>query len=156
MLSLEEIYADIEADRGSREGEIRLIQRLSKETGTDAEKSMLRRSLVILTYAHLEGFTKFILIAYVSSINSMKLHCSNAAVPIAAASLSRVFSALRNSKSKHEFFKRKFPDDAKLHLVAREHVFVREYDKVSSKYVEIPDELIDTESNLSPESFCFS
>jgi hypothetical protein len=107
--------------------------------------------LVILTYAHLEGFTKFVLFAYTSSINSMKLRCSNAAVPIAAASLSRVFAALRNPDSKHEFFKRKMPDDAKLHLVAREHAFVGEFDQVYAQDVEISDALIDTKSNLSPD-----
>lgn len=151
MLSVDEIYADIEADRLSRESEIRLVERLTIETKGEAERSMLRRSLVMLTYAHLEGFTKFVLLAYASSINSMKLDCSAAATPIAAASLSKVFAALRNSESKHDFFRRRMPDDVKLHLVAREHAFLAEFDAVLSRQVQIPDTLIDTKSNLSPD-----
>ena len=59
---------------------------------------MLRRSLVLLTYAHLEGFTKFVLYAYVSSVNSMKIQCADAAIPIAAASIEPSFRCFEESQ----------------------------------------------------------
>lgn len=151
MLSLDDIHADMEADRRSRESEIRLIERLCTESDEDNERSMLRRSLVILTYAHLEGFTKFVLYAYVSFINARKINCADAAIPIAAASLSKVFAALRNPDSKHKVFKKKMPEDTKLHLAAREQAFIENYETLCKCEVKIPDDLIDTKSNLSPD-----
>jgi RiboL-PSP-HEPN len=151
MPSIDEVHADVESDRSSREGEIRLIERLSIESRSEAEKQMLRRSLIILTYAHLEGFTKFVLYAYATTINAMNLDCATAAIPIAAASLNRVFAALRDPQSKHDFFRSTLPDDAKLHLAAREQSFISEFERAFSIKVSIPDSIIDTKSNLSPD-----
>jgi hypothetical protein len=151
MPSLDDWHADVEADRRSRESEIRLLERLAKGTRVPVEAGMLRRSLVMVTYAHLEGFSKFVLFAYASFINSSNIACNSAAVPIAAASLGRVFAALRNPESKHDFFRRRMPEDAKLHLVAREHTFVEKYDEVFARKVNIPDSFVDTKSNLSAD-----
>lgn len=151
MPSLDDWHADIEADRRSREGEIRLLERLAEAAPSAIEQGMLRRSLVMLTYAHLEGFAKFALYSYASFINASEIACRDAAVPIAAASLSKVFAALRNPESKHDFFRRAMPDDGKLHLIAREHVFVENYNEAVGVKVSIPDSLVDTKSNFSAD-----
>src|SRR5438067_10161708 len=44
------------------------IENVIARSQSDEEQAMLRRSLVLLTYAHLEGFCKFALMAYASAI----------------------------------------------------------------------------------------
>jgi hypothetical protein len=151
MHSPESVYGDLEADRQSREGEIRLIERLFAMSVSDDEKKMIKRSLILVAYAHLEGFCKFSLFSYAAALNSLGITCSDAAIPVAAASLSRVFAALRDPQSKHPAFRRTMPDDAQLHLAAREQIFLESFHAVSSGKLDIPDRVVDTKSNLSPD-----
>jgi MAE_28990/MAE_18760-like HEPN len=149
MPSPESVYEDLEGDHRSREGEVRLIERLLQQTTVEDEQTMLKRTLILLLYAHLEGFCKFALLSYTASLNALGLKCSEAAYPIVAATLSQVFAALRDPNSKHDAFRRSLPDDARLHLSAREQRFIESYDKISGQNVEIPDRVVDTQSNLS-------
>jgi len=147
MPSVEQAYGDLEQDRAIRETEIRLIERYFAETEDENERKSLGRTLVLLTYAHLEGFTKFALITYAEVINGMKLACHDAALPLVAASLNRVFAALRDVNSKHEMFK-DAPSDHAVHLQARQLRFIEGYDSVMAQVVNIPDSAIDTGQNL--------
>lgn len=150
MRSTDDVFRDIETDRAGREGEVRLIERYLREAEAEQEQKTLRRSLVLLAYAHLEGFCKFALTAYASAINSMKLKCDQASVPLVAASLGEVFSALRNEQKKHELFRNALKEDVNVHRIAREQTFVGSYeDYISNSTVEIHDRMIDTKSNLS-------
>jgi hypothetical protein len=151
MRSPEDIYDELEADHHSRESEIRLVTRLLATNSSEDESTMLRRSLILLTYAHVEGYAKFAMLAYVSALNGMGIRCAEATFPVAAASLARVFAALRNPNSKHEVFKNRLPDDAHLHLAAREQVFIEKYETIVGRRVKIPDEVVDTASNLSAD-----
>lgn len=148
MPSPEEIFEELEEDRGSREAEVRLIERLMSLSTDETEKGMFKRSMILLTYAHLEGYCKFSLAAYVRAINASGIRCREASPAIAAATLSKVFAALRDPQSKHDVFRRTLPDDSFLHLVAREQIFIEEIDNVVSRTVEIPDRVIDTKSNV--------
>jgi hypothetical protein len=151
MPSPDEILADIEADRTSREAEIRLIENLISTAGNDDDRGRLRRMLVLVVYSHLEGFCKFALLSYSTAINSLGIECRDAAAPIAAAGLTQVFRALRDSQSKHPVFRKPFPHDADLHLSHREQEFIAEYEAISSIRVNIPDTAIDTRSNLDTD-----
>ncbi len=148
MRSPDDVLQDLERDRQQREAEIRLIENVAARSESDAERSMLRRSLVLLAYAHLEGFCKFALFAYAAAVNEARLPCKEAAVPLVAATLTKVFAALRDANSKHPVFGRSLPDDQKLHLSAREQRFIEDFDKITATVVEIPDHVVDTESNL--------
>lgn len=151
MLSPDEILADIEADRTSREAEIRLIENLISAASNDEDRDRLRRMLVLVVYSHLEGFCKFALVSYSTAINSLGIECKDAAAPIAAAGLTQVFKALRDSQSKHPVFRKAFPNDADLHLAHREQEFISGYEVVSTIRVNIPDAVIDTKSNLDTD-----
>lgn len=149
MRSPEEVFEAIEADRDQREFEIRLIDNMAQLAKTPREQEALRRSLTLITYAHLEGFCKFSLTAYKDTINSLKVSCSDAIIPIVAASLSTVFAALRDQNSKDPLFKRQLPDDKDLHLLWRERTFVEHYEASVTRPVSIPDRVVDTKSNLN-------
>lgn len=149
MRSPEEIFQDMEADRLQREAEIRLIENIAAQTISEAERNMLFRTLVLLTYAHLEGFCKFSLHAYAGAVNSMALACSEASVPVLAASLGDIFAALRNPNSKAPEFRGDLPDDKDLHMLWRERTFVEKYEAIINRSVQIPDRIVDTKANLS-------
>ncbi len=110
---------------------------------------MLFRSLVLLTYAHLEGFCKFALLAYAGAINSLGLPCRDASAAVTAASLGGVFAALRNPNSKSPEFSRVLPDDSDLHMLWRERTFVEAIDEVFGRLIDIPDRVVDTKANLN-------
>jgi len=148
MRSPEDIFEELEQDRASRESEIRLIENFISQSKAEPEKIMLRRSLVLLTYAHLEGFCKFSMMAYAGAVNAIKLPCREAATPLVALTLSRVFAALRDINSKHPEFA-KLIDDRDLHQIARERAFIDGNERISTQNVEIPDHVVDTKSNLS-------
>ncbi|WP_170765323.1 MAE_28990/MAE_18760 family HEPN-like nuclease [Ruegeria lacuscaerulensis] len=148
MRSAAEVHAELEADRESRETEIRLIEQVHDSTDDEDDQIRYRRILVLMTYAHLEGFCRFSLLTYASAINSMRLSCASVSPAIAAAGLSNVFGALRDAQRKHDAFRKTLPDDSALHLSAREQKFIVDYEKISQLVVEIPDKVIDTKSNV--------
>ena len=148
MRSPEQVLGELEEDRASREGEIRLIENVIARSQSDEEQAMLRRSLVLLTYAHLEGFCKFALMAYASAINALRLPCKDASIPLVALTLTKVFAALRDLNSRHPDFS-KIVDDRELHMQARERFFLEHFESIVAEKVEIPDFVVDTKSNLS-------
>lgn len=149
MRSPDDVFQDLEADRLQREAELRLIENFAARTDVEAERNMLFRSLALLTYAHLEGFCKFALMAYAGAVNALALPCRDAAFPVVAASLGDVFAALRNPNSKAPEFRNGLPDDQELHMLWRERTFVEVYEVILGRTVEIPDRVIDTKANLN-------
>jgi RiboL-PSP-HEPN len=149
MRSPDEIFEDIENDRAQREREIRLIENIASRTRSAEEQNILHRSLILLTYAHFEGFCKFALLAYTAAINALGLPCREACTPLVAATLGKVFAALRDVNSKHEEFARGLPDDRDLHLLARERTFIDRFETIVAQRVEISDKLVDTKANLN-------
>jgi RiboL-PSP-HEPN len=149
MRSADDVYQDLEADRLQREAEIRLILNVASRTDLEDERNMLRRSLVLLTYSHLEGFCKFAVFAYAGAVNALSLPCREAALPLMAASLGNVFAALRNPNSKAPEFRDALPNDQELHMLWRERVFVESYEVLLARAIEIPDQVIDTKANLN-------
>jgi hypothetical protein len=150
MRSADDILAELEDDRASRESEVRLIEaQLATEASVD-QLRMWRRMAVLLLYAHMEGFAKFALTAYLSGINAATVSFSRVNAETGAAALSDVFSALANDRSKFDLFRRSLPDDTALHRYARRRTFVSEYEgRIGASIVRIPESVIDTESNLS-------
>lgn len=150
MSSPDDVFRQMEGDRSVREREIRLVGNVARKAASQPEREMLFRTSVLLTYAHLEGFCKFALTAYVSAINALNLSCNEASHAIAAASLTELFGALRHPQTKHEFFANELPEDAKLHLMAREREFMANYTAAMRMPIRLAETVVDTESNLKP------
>lgn len=147
MRSPEEVFEDIERDRALRKREIRLIENIAASTENEEEQNTLYRSLILLTYAHFEGFCKFALLAYTSAVNALEIPCRDACTPLVAATLSKVLAALRDVNRKHKEFD--LPDDPDLHLLARERTFIDKFDKIVAAKVDLSDHLVETKSNLN-------
>jgi hypothetical protein len=149
-MNLAEIRAELEADRDWREAEIRAFHNRGATIADEEELKRYRRALVLLLYAHYEGFCKFAFTVYATAVNRSGISCGEAAYAIAAASLADLFGNLRNPQKKCDIFRRELPDDAKLHQFAREQEFVERTSEVEKHPVNIPDYVVNTESNLTP------
>jgi MAE_28990/MAE_18760-like HEPN len=149
-MNWDQLYAELESDREWREEEIRTFQNRGAKLESQSDQERYRRALVLLLYAHYEGFCKFALTLYASAINRSGIVCGKAEYAIAAASLASVFRDLRNPNKKSDIFRQSLPDDAKLHQFAREREFVERTAELEKLPVKISDDVVDTESNLSP------
>jgi hypothetical protein len=149
-MNLAALRAELEADRAWREEEIRAFQNRGSTIQDEQELNRYRRALVLLLYAHYEGFCKFAFTLYATAINSSGISCGEATYAIAAASLNDIFRNLRNPQMKSDLFRHQLPDDAKLHQFAREREFIERTAEVEGRPVKIPDDVVDTESNLTP------
>jgi hypothetical protein len=149
-MNLPKLYAELEADREWREDEIRAFQNYVAKLDSAGDRKRYRRALVLLLYAHYEGFCKFALTLYVSAVNQSGILCGQADYALAAASLAGLFRDLRNPNKKSDIFRRPLPDDSKLHQFAREREFVERTTDLEKLPVNITDDVVDTESNLSP------
>lgn len=150
MPSVDDIGRDLELDRSSREAEIRLLERYLSSNNDDIESKALRRCIVVVSYSHFEGFCKFALTAYVSAINSMGIENDKVCDALLAASMTDVFEALRNDAKKHDLFRKSLPQDADVHRLARQQVFVSSFEgSIRKKIASIPDKVVDAKSNLN-------
>ncbi len=149
-MNIADLWAQIESDQSWRQGEIRFFQNQLSAIADDQQKDQFRRALILILYAHFEGFCKFALTLYVDTVNRLGITCGQANYAIAAASLTDLFTSLRNPDKKCDEFRRDLPDDKALHRFARDKEFIELTHEIEGQVVNIPDYVVDTESNLKP------
>jgi hypothetical protein len=149
-MNVAKLWSEIEEDLSWRLDELRFFQNQLASLKSEQERERFRRALVLLLYAHFEGYCKFALTLYVNSVNRSGVTCGEATFAIAAASLSDLFKALRNPEKKISEFRNSLPDDSKLHQFGREREFVERTAEFATRQVRVGDEVVDTESNLKP------
>lgn len=150
-MSLALFQEQIESEREWREAEIRFLDNNHKKLEKDKDKQLIRRSILCLVYAHVEGFVGFAFSLYIDEINKKELLCKDVKPAIAAASYHQIFKAFSNKDKKSEIFKQKLPEDKHLHRLAREINFLESISEFSSHPVLIPDGFINTENNVGKE-----
>lgn len=144
------LRAEMEQDLAWRDDELRFME--NQAAGLpEPSASRYRRAMVLLVYAHLEGFVKFAFVAYANAINGVNLSVGDVEWSIAASSLTQVFSRMRDGDRKSEIFRSTLPDDSKLHRFCRDRDFLEQLKEFEKLPVGIPvDEVVDTESNIKP------
>lgn len=140
----------MEAELEWRSAEMRFFHNLCENIPSDDQQEQFRRALVLLLYAHFEGYCKFALALYVSAVNNLGLCCKQVSPAIVAATLHDVFVKLRDPSRKSTEFKSDLPDDSKLHRFAVDIEFIVRTEEIMSRMVSIPENIVDTESNLKP------
>ncbi len=144
-----DLRTQLENELSWRYEEIVFFQNILYGLNSD-NQNQYRRSLVLIVYAHFEGFCKFALCGYLAAVNQERVSCFRAVPEIAAASMHDIFKALKDPQSKSDLFRRSAPDDRKLHAYARDVEFVEKAKSVMRSIIEIPESAVDTESNLKP------
>lgn len=149
-MSLDYFLEQIEIEREWREAEIRFLDNNQRALNEEDQK-IIRRSILCLLYAHIEGFVKFSFSLYIDEINKKKLTCSEVRPAFAAAAFHTEFKALRNNEKKSKLFKKKKPQDVHLHRLSREIEFIENINEYFDYPVNIPEEFINTENNVGQQ-----
>jgi hypothetical protein len=145
------VRAELEAERSWRSNELRLLRNQLSALAGEEERSIYRKSLVVMLYSHFEGFCRTAFAIYVRALNAQALTVGQVNWNLAASALAGVFAKLHNTDQKSHIFKRALPDDAKLHRYARDRDFLEALDDFQRIRVEIDsDDVADVESNLKP------
>lgn len=149
-MNLADIRAELEEELRWRSEELRFFKNQLSDLRSDDERSKFRRALVVMLYAHFEGFWKAAFSIYVKSINSEAILCKDAVNHLVAASLYELLSAL-SGQGKHPYFRDRAADDAKLHQLYRQVEFIDNLPNMETTQLALPvDKVVDTESNLWP------
>lgn len=149
--SNEQVQADLERDKAARESEIRVIEKSLRNATIKIEQESIRRSLVLIIYAHFEGHCRFALTAYAAAINSRGVRCSEAEPRLVASTLDRCFKELSNPSSTPRELRSSETLDEEVSFLHRRGQFVSELDGLFERKINIDDSVIDTQSNLKPQ-----
>lgn len=148
------ILEELEAELTWRESEIKFLKNLLIHLKSNEEEDAFRKALVVMLYSHYEGFCTFAFQTYVLAINEEKLLRKQVNSSLAAASLNQEFSLFEAEEYKEERFKRVFrksvPDDKKLYKFSKRVYLLEALDNFMDSEIEIPDKVVNTESNLWP------
>lgn len=147
-MELVDFRSQLEADLSWRIDEIRFFKNQLSNLNTDDDKNTYRKSLVLILYSHFEGFTKLALMTYVQYINALDLKIRCVTPVLKAAAMNKEFVAYDNFDRKSEIFRKALPEDRVLHRNCRRIEFLEELCNFYDKTVNLPDDLVDTESNL--------
>jgi hypothetical protein len=150
-MDLADIRAQLEIELTWRQNEMRLLHNQLAFIKIDEEKKRYRKSLVVMLYSHYEGFCKTAFSIYINAINKERCKCLEMNEFIVTATFADIFTALEIPNSKCKIFKPKLPDDAKLHRFCRQVNFISGLNNFLNKEAKIPEDVIDTESNLKRE-----
>lgn len=150
-MSLEYFQLQIESEREWREEELRFLDNTQRTIEDADDRKKIRRSILCLIYAHIEGFVKFSFSLYVDEISKAGLKCSQVKPVIAAATLHKEFIALQNKDKKSTIFRKTLPDEAHLHRLSRQVEFIENISDIQSYPVNIPEDYVNTENNIGQQ-----
>ncbi|PTB99420.1 hypothetical protein C9993_03240 [Marinobacter sp. Z-F4-2] len=150
-MSLEYFQLQIESERDWREEELRFMDNTQRSIEDDHDRKKIRRSILCLIYAHIEGFVQFSFSLYIDEINKRNLKCSQVKPIIAAATLHREFLALQNKEKKSAIFRKTLPEDVHIHKLFRQAEFFENISDVQNHAVSIPEDYINTGNNVGQQ-----
>lgn len=149
-MNLLDIQTQLEEELTWRLNEIRFLKNQVTNIRNESEKKIYRKALIVMLYSHFEGFSKTAFLIYINAINQEQVKRIDANDYITTASLAEIFKAYENKDKKCKVFKNSLPSDEKLHHFARQVDLVIELNDLWNCKVEIPESIVDVESNLKP------
>lgn len=150
-MSLEYFQLQLESEREWREEELRFLDNTQRTIENERDRKKIRRSILCLIYAHIEGFVQFSFSLYIDEINKKGLSCSQVKPVIAAATLHREFIALHNKDKKSAIFRKTLPDEPHLHRLSRQVEFIENISDIQNCTVTIPEGYVNTENNIGQQ-----
>lgn len=146
------IREEIEREYTKRFNDLNDIENfLAASNATDEFQSLYRKMLIVMLYAYYEGFCKKALEIYAEYVNATHEYVKDLKYEIASATLRDEFEKLENRnylpvRIRGEAIKQ----DNVLQRFGRRSEFFEAYEKNMEKKVKLPDDIVDTESNLLP------
>ena len=149
-MRVEQVRAEVEESFTWRQDELRFLRNLVETIKDQEDKRRYRKTLVVMLYSHFEGFWKDAFLIYLKAINDERLPTGQADYAIAAANISDILGALADHDAKSSLLWKHKPADRKLRTRARQQEFIKRLEEIMSRPIVIPETLVDTESNLTP------
>lgn len=138
----------MESELAWRQEELAFLKNQLSNISDEVQRDKYRKSLVLMLYSHFEGFVKICLLSYIQYINSLQMKRALFNKKLVASSMHQEFNAYDNSDEKCKIFKKKLPEDKRLHKFYRRVNLLEELNEFEQSELFISDETIDTESNL--------
>ncbi|WP_429968207.1 MAE_28990/MAE_18760 family HEPN-like nuclease [Enterococcus sp. AZ046] len=145
-----DIISQIEGELTWRSEELIFLKNQLSIIEKEEDKERYRKSLVVMLYSYYEGFCKSAFQIYINAINSENLKRKDVNLLIRTSSMHEIFLNYGNESKKDSRFNKELPDDSKLHKYSRQVVFIEEFANFLNETVNIPEGVVDTESNLKP------
>ena len=147
-MTKEELRTAMETELAWRQEELAFLKNQLSNIQEEIQRDKYRKCLVLMLYSHFEGFIKICLLSYIQYVNSLHLKRENFNEELVVSSMHREFNAYDNNDEKCNIFKKKLPEDKRLHRFYRRVNLLEELDVFKQNDLLIPDETVDTESNL--------
>jgi len=148
------IREELENELTWRENELKLLKNQLVKIQTKKEQNIYRKSLVVMLYAHYEGFCNFAFQTYIMAINEESLLRKQVNNYLVAASMHQEFTLFENEQFKEQTFKKIFGqkpiEDRKLFKLSKRKYLLDALENFLEQKIIIPDKVINTESNLRP------
>ena len=147
-MQLEEVRAEMEQELTWRHQELVFLGNITGYVNKEEDKEKYRKALIVMLYAHFEGFCKTCLLIYIKAINDLKISRKVANDSLVTSSMEEIFNRYDDLDRKCKVFKRQLPDDSKLHRFYRRTDFTKEFNDFLEEDLFIQDNIVNTESNL--------
>ena len=148
-MQLEEIRAEMEEELTWRQREIVFLKNVMVGITKEEDKERYRKSLIVMLYAHFEGFCKTCLLIYVKAINDLNLTRKEANDSLVASSMEGIFNGYDNLDKKCKIFKRELPNDTGLHKFYRRTDLVVQFNEFLEQKLVIADNVAARKTNVA-------
>lgn len=147
---LQDLENEIEYEYSSRIEELCKCENcIELATHDDEEKKIYRKMLIVMMYSYFEGFCKKALTIYADYISRLNLKTNEVTLGLAASSLEKEFNLLEDTNYHPiELHGELIDKDSRLHRYSRRKEFMGAYSNLIIKKVKIPENAVNTESNL--------
>lgn len=142
-----EVRAILEVDLAWRLDEIRFLRNQVAALAKEDERKRLRRAVVVMLYAHLEGFTKTAIREYAKAVSMARIPCGEATAVVLASSIGKLFDALETAEKAPEF---RAEEDLRIHKHWRRTSFVSSWHDRLREPLVLDQSIADPGSNLTP------
>lgn len=152
-MNVADIIAQIESDLNWRLLELRTLRRAHDAAGTADEQDTVRKSLVVMLYAHLEGFTVTALSTYLAAVNKERVARRDLCLPLAATSMEPLMEAINSGDEAGAHFGWPIPwkkPGMELRRLLRSAEFLDRFSQFETEEVLLPLDYVDAQSNLKP------
>lgn len=140
--------SELEEDLSIRQSELVFLENICEGLSDDKAKEKLRRAMLLMLYAHFEGFIKLALQIYCRHIDEAKVGCNDVEAVLATTMLTDAFRAFRDGNNAKKFLPKELHKLTDLRPIAIEMHFVERSRISNEKKVAIPEGYVDLESNL--------
>ncbi|WP_431042643.1 MAE_28990/MAE_18760 family HEPN-like nuclease [Streptomyces sp. P1-3] len=141
------IRATLEGEMTWRRNEVRRLRNMQSLDISQDSRESLRRALLVMLYAHLEGYTKFSLEQYAETINRASLTVAEGRKQLGAACLTERFKNYRSPEIGDPLD----PAGARARQVLKDADFLEELMNLQGRRISLNvDHVTSADSNLSP------